>query len=265
MSRMALRIFLGLGFAFLYLPIVVLIVFSFNESRLVTVWTGWSTRWYGEMFANDRLIEAAWFSLAIAALAATIATALGTLAGLALARGGRFALRWMLVLLLAVPLVMPEVISGLSFLLLFVTLEDWTGWPAERGLVTIVIAHATLGMAFVAVVVQGRLADVDSTLEEAAADLGASPPTIFLGITLPLLMPAIAAGWLLAFTLSLDDVVLASFVSGPGATTLPMVVFSSVRLGVSPQINALATVLVVTMAGLALIASFVLRRRRTTL
>jgi putrescine transport system permease protein len=261
MNPRAWPMVLGLGYAFLYLPILVLIVFSFNESRLVTVWTGWSWRWYGEVLANERLLEAAWFSVAIAALSATIATILGALAGFALARGGRFGLRWLLAFLLVVPLVMPEVISGLSFLLMFVAAEAWTGWPAERGLTTIVIAHATLGMAFVAVVVQARLADTSPSLEEAAADLGASPLTVFWRITLPLAWPALAAGWLLALTLSLDDLVIASFVSGPGATTLPMIVFSSVRLGVSPQINALASLLVIAMVGTALLAAFILRRR----
>jgi len=232
------------GFAFLYGPILSLIVYSFNESRLVTVWSGFSTRWYGELFRDPQIINAALLSLRIAAVNATFAVALGTLAGLAIARFGRFRGRLMLTGMIAAPLVMPEVITGLSLLLLFVTLEGLVGWPSGRGVTTITIAHITFSMAYVAVIVQSRLTSLDGSLEEAAQDLGARPWKVFLVITLPIIAPALIAGWLLAFTLSLDDLVIASFVSGPGASTLPMVIFSKVRLGVSPDINALATIIV---------------------
>ena len=238
---------LAFGYAFLYVPIALLVIYSFNASRLVTVWAGFSPRWYGELFHNAQILEAAWLSLRIAALTATIATILGTLAALALARAGRFPGRSALVGLLAGPLVMPEVILGLALLLLFVALESTFGWP-NRGAGTIVVAHVTFSVAYVAVVVRAKLADFDWSLAEAAADLGAPPATVFVRITMPLIAPALAAGWLLAFTLSLDDLVVASFVSGPGASTLPMVVYSSVRLGVSPQINALATLMILAVA-----------------
>jgi len=232
------------GFAFLYGPILSLIVYSFNESRLVTVWSGFSTRWYGELFRDPQIINAALLSLRIAAVNATFAVALGTLAGLAIARFGRFRGRLLLTGMIAAPLVMPEVITGLSLLLLFVTLEGLVGWPSGRGVTTITIAHITFSMAYVAVIVQSRLSSLDGSLEEAAQDLGARPWKVFLVITLPIIAPALIAGWLLAFTLSLDDLVIASFVSGPGASTLPMVIFSKVRLGVSPDVNALATIIV---------------------
>jgi putrescine transport system permease protein len=254
-----LLVWLGLGYAFLYIPILLLILFSFNESRLVTVWGGFSARWYAELVRNDRILEAARLSLAVAALSATIATVLGGLAGLALARFQRFRLRLAFSALLAAPLVMPEVITGLSLLLLFVALDQAIGWPGQRGLTTIVIAHATFGIAYVAVIVQARLKLLDPALEEAAADLGAPPWRAFFSVTLPMLLPALAAGWLLAFTLSLDDLVIASFTSGPGATTLPMVIFSSVRLGLSPQINALASLFVVAAAVLVTVAARMLR------
>ncbi|MFO1126299.1 MAG: ABC transporter permease subunit [Methylocystis sp.] len=249
---------LGCGYSFLYLPILLLILFSFNDSRLVTVWGGLSLRWYGELFYNARVIEAAGLSLTIAATSATIALVLGTLAGFALARYGRFRWRWLFAGLLAAPLVMPEVITGLSLLLMFVSLDQVLDWP-PRGFGTIVVAHATLATAFVAIVVQARLAGFDRSLEEAAADLGAKPRTVFLRITVPLIAPALLAGWLLAFTLSLDDLVIASFVTGPGATTLPMVIFSSIRLGLSPQINALAAIMVVVVSALAVLASWLNR------
>jgi putrescine transport system permease protein len=236
------------GFLFLYLPIVLLIVYSFNESRLVTVWAGFSTKWYGELFRNEQVMSAAWLSLKIAAMNATGATVLGTLAGLALARFGRFRGRPLLTGLATAPLVMPEVITGLSLLLLFVAMEQAIGWPEGRGIVTITIAHMTFSMAYVTVVVQSRLASFDESLEEAAMDLGARPAKVFFLITLPIILPAIAAGWLLAFTLSWDDLVITSFVTGPGSSTLPVVIFSKVRLGVSPDINALATLLVLAVA-----------------
>lgn len=236
------------GFLFLYLPIVLMIAFSFNESRLVTVWGGFSTKWYGELFRNQQILGAAWLSFKIAAMNATGATVLGTLAGLALARFGHFCGRPLLTGLATAPLVMPEVITGLSLLLLFVAMEQAIGWPEGRGITTITIAHMTFSMAYVTVVVQSRLATLDESLEEAAMDLGARPAKVFFLITLPIILPAILAGWLLAFTLSWDDLVITSFVTGPGSSTLPVVIFSKVRLGVSPDINALATLLVLAVA-----------------
>ena len=251
---------LGLGLAFLYLPIVVLVAFSFNDSPLLTSWSGFSLRWYAALLGNERMLRAAWLSVAIAAASATLATAVGAAAGLAMSRMGRFRMRGVLGAALAALLVMPEILAGVTLLLLFVAMERATGWPAERGAATVTIAHATFAIAYVATVVQARLADQDPALEEAAADLGARPAEILRTVTLPLMAPALAAGWLLAFTLSLDDLVVASFVSGPGATTLPMLVFSSVRLGLSPQINALATLMLVAVAVALLAARLVLRR-----
>jgi putrescine transport system permease protein len=252
---------LGLGLAFLYAPILVVIVWSFNDARLFGVWSGFSLRWYAALAENRAIQDAALLSVAVAAAAATIAAALGTAAALALARYGRFRGRAALSGLLLAPLVMPEVITGLSLLLLFVALESAVGWPAGRGAATIVLAHATFGIGFVAVVVRARLAGLDRDLEAAAADLGARPAAAFRLVTLPLIAPAVGAGWLLAFTLSFDDVVIASFVSGPGASTLPMVIFSSVRLGLSPEINALATVIVVAVSAVALAAAWLLARQ----
>jgi putrescine transport system permease protein len=253
---------LGLGYLFLYGPIAALIVYSFNESRLVTVWAGFSTRWYGELLKNDAIQGAALVSLEVAALSASLAVVLGTACGFALARYRRFVGRGVFGLLATAPMVLPEVIVGLSLLLFFVAAEQAIGWPRGRGVVTIVIAHATLGLAYVAIIVQARLASFDRSLEEAAMDLGATPGKVFLSITLPLIAPALVTGWLLAFTLSLDDLVLASFTSGPAATTLPMVIFSQVRLGVSPQINALATIVVAVVAVLVAAAFLVSRRRQ---
>ena len=239
---------MALGFAFLYLPIASLIAYSFNASKLVTVWGGFSAKWYGELLRDDQILRAAWLSLRIAVMNATIAVALGTLAGLALARMGRFRGRVLFTGMTSAPLVMPEVITGLSLLLLFVALEDLIGWPGRRGVTTITIAHITFSLAYVAVVIQAQLASTDESIEEAAQDLGARPAKVFCVITLPLISPALVSGWLLAFTLSLDDLIIASFVSGPGSSTLPMVVFSKVRLGVSPEINALATLFVLVVA-----------------
>jgi putrescine transport system permease protein len=236
------------GFLFLYLPIVLMIVFSFNESRLVTVWGGFSTKWYGALFHNEQILDAALLSFKIAAMNATGATILGTLTGLALARFGHFRGRPLLTGLATAPLVMPEVITGLSLLLLFVAMEQLIGWPEGRGITTITIAHMTFSMAYVTVIVQSRLATLDESLEEAAMDLGARPAKVFFLITMPIIIPAIVAGWLLAFTLSWDDLVITSFVTGPGSSTLPIVIFSKVRLGVSPDINALATILVLIVA-----------------
>jgi len=252
---------IALGLAFLYLPIAILIIYSFNASRLVTVWAGFSTHWYGELLRNAAIGRAALISLEIALIAASGALVLGTLAGFALQRYRRFRSRALFGTLVTAPMVMPEVITGLSLLLLFVALEQATGWPEGRGILTIAIAHITLGTAYVAVIVEARLAAFDRSLEEAALDLGARPGKVFLVITLPLIAPALAAGWLLAFTLSLDDLVIASFTSGPSSTTLPMVIFSSVRLGVSPQINALATLFLIAVTVPVIVASRLLSRR----
>ena len=253
---------MAFGFAFLYIPILSLIIFSFNESRLVTVWAGFSTKWYVALFQNEQVLEAARLSFKIAAINATGATVLGTLAGLALARFGRFRGRASLSGMVTAPLVMPEVITGLSLLLLFVAMEQLFGWPAGRGVTTITIAHITFSMAYVTVVVQSRLATLDESLEEAAMDLGARPAKVFFLITLPIILPAILAGWLLAFTLSWDDLVISSFVSGPGSTTLPILIFSKVRLGVSPDINALATILVLIVATGIVVAGLYMQRQQ---
>ena len=244
---------LAFGFAFLYVPIVLMVVFSFNAGKLVTVWAGFSFKWYGELIHNTQMLDAARLSLQIATLNATGAVILGTLAGLVLARFGRFKGRTLLSGMTTAPLVMPEVITGLSLLLLFVAMDLAFGWPAGRGVTTITIAHITFSLSYVTVVVQSRLSTFDESLEEAAMDLGARPAKVFMVITVPIIMPAIISGWLLAFTLSWDDLVIASFVSGPGSTTLPMLIFSKVRLGVSPEINALATLMVsiVTMGIIA--------------
>jgi len=239
---------MAFGFAFLYIPILSMMVYSFNESRLVTVWAGFSVKWYVELFQNDQILNAAKLSLRIAAINATGAVILGTLAGLALSRFRRFKGRTLMTGMTTAPLVMPEVITGLSLLLLFVAMEQLIGWPSGRGVTTITIAHMTFSMAYVTVVIQSRLSSLDESLEEAAMDLGAKPAKVFFLITLPIIFPAILAGWLLAFTLSWDDLVITSFVSGPGSSTLPLVIFSKVRLGVSPDINALATIMVTIVA-----------------
>ena len=231
-------------YAFLYAPIAFLVALSFNNARLVTAWTGFSTRWYAALWRDQSLIEAASLSLRIAAMSATLALAVGTLAGYALARFPGFPGRTLFRASLAAPLVMPEVVTGLSLLLLFVALEQTIGWPARRGALTVTLAHASVSVAYIAVVVRARLADTPPELEQAAMDLYAPPWRAFALVTAPLLAPALISGWLLAFTLSLDDVVVASFTTGPGASTLPMVVFSSVRLGPTPELYALATVIV---------------------
>lgn len=288
----------GFGYAILYIPILIMIIYSFNSSKLVTVWAGWSTKWYGELLQNGQLVDAAWISLKVGFWSATIGIVFGTMIGYALARFRRFRGKLLLNGMATAPIVMPEVVTGLSLLLLFISVErlvgpyadiiaDWlrpieftkiagffgyifgeyiaakayivinTPLQAttyffdtfgERGVGTVIISHATFAMAFVAVVIQSRLSDFDASIEEAAQDLGARQPYIFFAITLPVIMPAIIAGWLLAFTLSFDDLVIASFVSGPGASTLPIVIFSKVRLGVTPEINALATIIVAVVA-----------------
>jgi putrescine transport system permease protein len=248
---------LTFGFAFLYLPILLLVIFSFNDSRLVTVWGGFSLKWYGELLRNDALLESAWVTLRIALVSATLALLMGTLAGITLVRFAAFRGRTLFSGMIMAPLVMPEVITGLSLLLLFVSL-DWA-----RGFWTVVIAHTTFATAYVAVVVQSRLLTFDLMLEEAAMDLGASPLKTFLVITLPVIAPALVSGWLLAFTLSLDDLVIASFTTGPGATTLPMRIYSQVRLGVTPEINAISTVLI-GFVTLAVIVATILQKRQFT-
>jgi putrescine transport system permease protein len=245
---------LALGFAFLYLPIVILIVFSFNASKLVTVWGGFSLQWYGALFRNEALLDAAWVTIRIAFVSASVATVLGTLAAVALVRFGRFSGRTLFTGMIYAPLVMPEVITGLSLLLLFVAIDF------DRGFWTVTLAHTTFTLCFVAIVVQSRLVTFDKTLEEAALDLGAPPLKTFMAITLPLIAPAVAAGWILAFTLSLDDLVIASFTSGPGATTLPMRIYSQVRLGVTPEINAACTVLIGIVAVAVVTLSAVIKR-----
>ena len=252
---------LAFGYAFLYLPILLLVIYSFNDSANVAIWGGWTLRWYGALMSNDSLLGAFWVSLRVAVVSASLAVVLGTAAGLALARFGRFRGRALFGGMITAPLVMPEVITGLSLLLLFVTLQGLIGWPAGRGMTTIMIAHTTFAMAYVAIIVQSRLAGMDESVEEAAQDLGARPFKVFLVITLPLIAPALVAGWLLAFTLSLDDLVIASFVSGPGSSTLPMEVFSSVRRGVSPEINALATLFVLLVSTGIIIAGVLLNRQ----
>jgi putrescine transport system permease protein len=249
------------GYAFLYLPILSLILYSFNASKLVTVWGGFSTRWYGALLQNEALLSALKNSLIVAFLSATLAVVIGTAAALGLTRLGHFRGRTTLSVLTTTPLVMPEVMLGLSALLLFVTLQQLFGWPSQRGIMTITIAHVVLCSCYVTVIVQSRLRQMDDSLEEAAMDLGAKPWKVFFLITLPLIAPALLAGWLLAFTLSLDDLVVASFTSGPGATTLPMEVYSRVRLGLSPEINALAT-LIIGMVSVALIATWAVYRRQ---
>ena len=242
---------LALGLAFLYLPIVILIIYSFNASRLVTVWGGWSLRWYFEFFNDQAMLDAAWMSLRVAATSASVATLLGTLAAVALSRGAGFTGRTLFSGWLSAPLVMPEVITGISLLLLFVALG------AERGFWTVTIAHTTLTMCFVAVVVQSRLTSLDPSLEEAAMDLGCNPARAFVAVTLPLILPSIVAGWMLAFTLSLDDLVIASFTTGPGSATLPIRIYSEVRLGVKPEINAISTLVIALIAVVIVLASLV--------
>ena len=256
MSRLGPGLILALivGFAFLYLPILTLVAYSFNASRLVTVWGGFSTHWYGALLRNEPLLDAAWLTIRVALVSATLATVLGTLAALALARYRAFAGRTLFSGMVMAPLVMPEVITGLSLLLLFVAGD------VERGYWTVVIAHATFSLGFACIVVQARLAGFDRSLEEAARDLGATPMETFRTVTLPLIWPAVAAAWMLAFTLSLDDLVIASFTTGPGATTLPMRLYSAIRLGVTPEINAACTIMIAAVAAAVIGASLLMKR-----
>ncbi|HYC08382.1 MAG TPA: ABC transporter permease subunit [Steroidobacteraceae bacterium] len=259
------RTALVLGLVFLYVPIVSMIIFSFNNSRLVTVWDAAHSptlKWYVALIRNEQILTAAWLSIRIALIAASCAVVLGTLAGMALARFGAFRGRLLLAGMTTAPIVMPEVITGLSLLLLFVALQQLIGWPRGVGAVTIALAHITFCMAYVTVVVQSRLTGFDESLEEAAMDLGARPLVVFLRVTLPLILPAIASGWLLAFTLSWDDLVITQFVAGPGSSTLPMVIFSKVRFGVTPDVNALATILVLLVASGIAISTVWMRYRQ---
>ncbi len=251
---------MAFGIAFLYVPILSMMFFSFNRSRLATVWSGFSTQWYGKLFSNSQVIDAALLSLRIALLSATLATILGTMAGLALARFRRFRGRALLSGLVTAPLIMPEVITGISSLLLFIMMAEWLGWPGQRGFTTITIAHITFSMTYVTVIVQSRLSAMDMSIEEAAMDLGSRPWQVLRDVTLPIISPAILSGWLLAFTISLDDVVITSFTTGPGYTTLPMLIWSKVKLGVTPDINALATVIVVVVAIGVAISAVILTR-----
>ncbi|RLA26284.1 MAG: putrescine ABC transporter permease PotI [Gammaproteobacteria bacterium] len=258
-SRFVLSM-LVFGYAFLYIPLLSVIFYSFNDSSLATVWGGFSTRWYAQLLQNRQVLDAAFLSLRIAVTSATLATIFGTMAGMAMSRFGRFRGRTLFTGMITAPLVMPEVITGLSLLLLFVSLQQLIGWPAQRGFSTIAIAHTTFAMAYVAVIVQSRLVAMDQSLEEAAMDLGGRPFRVMFDITLPLIAPAMVAGWLLAFTLSLDDLVIASFVSGPGGSTLPMLIFSKVKLGVTPDINALATLIILFVSVGVVLAWMVARR-----
>ncbi len=254
---------LVLGMAFLYIPMFLLVIYSFNASKIVPVWGGFSVKWYAELFRSEEVWQAVVLSLQVGVVNATFATLLGTLAGLAMVRFGRFKGRTLFGGMLSAPLVMPEVITGLSLLLLFITLKDLTGWPDQRGFTTITIAHITFSLAYVAVIIQSRLVGMGETLEEAAQDLGAKPFKVLWDITLPRLAPGMIAGWLLAFTLSLDDLVIASFVTGPGANTLPILIYSRIRLGLRPDINALATIIIITVAiGVAIAGILMLRQQK---
>ena len=256
-----LTFMLAVGLAFLYVPMILLVIYSFNYSKLVPVWGGWSLRWYEVLFKSEDVWNAVVLSLKIGVVNATAATILGTLAGLAMVRFGRFRGRTLFGSMLVAPLVMPEVITGLSLLVMFITLKQAIGWPAERGFVTITIAHITFSLAYVAVIIQSRLTGMGQTLEEAALDLGAKPFRVLIDITLPRLAPGMVAGWLLAFTLSIDDLVIASFVTGPGSNTLPILIFSRIRLGLRPDINALATIIILFVAICVAIAAYIMYRQ----
>lgn len=251
---------LAFGFAFFYIPILSMIVYSFNESRLATVWGGFSTKWYVSLFSNRQVLAALVLSLKIAFISASIATILGTMAGIALARFRSFRGRVMFSGLVTAPLIMPEVITGISSLMFFIMLAEWIGWPAQRGFTTVTLAHITFSMVFVTTVVQARMIQADRAIEEAAMDLGSRPWQVLFDVTLPVIFPAILSGWLLAFTISLDDVVITSFTTGPGSTTLPLLIWSKVKLGVTPDINALATLMVLVVGAGVLIAGIVMNR-----
>ncbi len=267
-NRVLQFIALGIGFAFLYIPIISLIVYSFNESQLVTVWTRFSTRWYQALATDDELIAAAWLSLRIALMTAFASVIIGTWAGFVLARMGNFRGFTLYTGMINAPLVIPEVIQGISLLLLFVEMGKLLGWPAGRGVFTIWIGHVMLCISYVAIIVQSRVRELNPSLEEAALDLGATPFKVFFQITLPLISQALAAGWLLSFTLSIDDLVLSAFLSGPGSTTLPLVVFSRVRLGLNPEMNALATLFIAVVTVGVIVGNYFMQRaerRRTAM
>jgi putrescine transport system permease protein len=250
------------GYALLYVPIASVVIYSFNDSRLVSLWGGFSLRWYASLLSDAELLEAAFLSLRIAVVSATFATALGALVAVALHRVRRLRGRMLLNGMITAPLVMPEIITGLSLLFLFISMANLIGWPASRGATTITIAHITFSMAYVVVVVRSRLAALDDSLEEAAMDLGGRPVAVFFDVTVPMLFPALVSGWLLSFTLSLDDLVISSFVSGPGATTLPMLIFAKVRLGVTPDINAITTIIIALVVVAVTTAALITSRRR---
>lgn len=260
-GRFALTVTL-FGYAFLYIPLVSLIVFSFNASKNVTLWSGFSTQWYGKLFQNEHLMSALWNSLKVAFLSSTLAVCIGLSAALAIVKVRNFMGRSLFKGLISTPLVMPEVLLGLAFLLLFVSLEDTFGWPVTGSLTTITFAHTTIAVAYVTAILTAQLVNLDPSLGEAALDLGASPLKVFFVITLPIIYPALIGGWLLAFVLSFDDVVVASFVAGPESTTLPMMIFSSIRFGVSPEINALATLLILVIACLIFVVAFLNKRQK---
>lgn len=247
-------------FAFLYAPIISVVIYSFNASKLVTVWAGWSVKWYGELAKDRQIIEAALLSVEVAAISSTLATILGTIAGYVLVRFPKFLGRTAFSGMVNAPLVMPEVITGLSMLLLFISMEQFIGWPQGRGMTTVIIAHTTFTLSYIAVVMRSRFLVLDLSLEEAAQDLGAKPLKVFFVITLPIVLPAIVSGWLLGFTISLDDLVITAFTNGPGTTTLPQVVFSKVRLGLDPKINALATIIIAIVSIGVIIATIHMRR-----
>lgn len=258
MIKRSLAIF---GFIFLYIPIIVMIIYSFNENKRATVWTGFSVKWYGELFRDPQMLNAAWLSVKIAVIAATIATVLGVLAAFVLVRVVKFRGRNLLDGMTSSPLVMPDLITAISMLILFINMEKMIGWPAGRGMLTIILAHSTFCMAYVAVIIRSRLIDMDESLMEAAQDLGAHPFYVFFGVTLPVIAPAIVAGWLLAFTLSMDDVVISGMVSGPGGSTLPLTIWSKVKLGVSPDVNALATLMIV-IVGVGIVTAMQIMNRQ---
>lgn len=248
------------GFAFFYIPILSMIFYSFNESRLATVWGGFSTKWYSSLLSNRQVMGALWLSLKIALISATVATLLGTMAGIALARFRKFRGRPLFSGLVTGPLIMPEVITGISLLMFFIMLGQWTGWPGSRGFTTVTLAHITFSMVFVTTVVHSRMRSMDRAIEEAAMDLGARPWQVLRDVTLPVISPALLSGWLLAFTISLDDVVITSFTTGPGSTTLPLLIWSKVKLGVTPDINALATLIILVVGICVVIAGWLMSR-----
>ncbi|WP_112310092.1 ABC transporter permease subunit [Pseudogemmobacter bohemicus] len=248
------------GFAFFYIPILSMIVYSFNESRLATVWGGFSTKWYVSLFSNRQVGAALWLSLKIALVSASIATILGAMAGITLARFRKFRGRTLFSGMVTAPLIMPEVITGISLLIFFTLLANWIGWPGQRGFTTITLAHITFSMVFVTTVVHSRMTQMDRSIEEAAMDLGSRPWQVLRDVTLPVISPALLSGWLLAFTISLDDVVISSFVTGPGATTLPLLIWSKVKLGVTPDINALATLIVALVGICVILAGWLMSR-----